>query len=153
MSVPAIYAMIHFVEKTWGVHYCMGGTGALVSGFVRKFEEMGGTLRTSAPVAEILVTTRDGGKPGRFTSRVARGVRLESGNPRGRCCCIQRRLRHDHDAHAPPETRPTAPDWVVRAKRYSMSLLVIYFGFKDDPEKPLQPRHTTSSWGPGTRRC
>ena len=32
LAVPAIYAMIHFVEKTWGVHYVMGGTGALVQG-------------------------------------------------------------------------------------------------------------------------
>ena len=40
LAVPAIYAMIHFVEKTWGVHYVMGGTGALVQGMVQKFEEM-----------------------------------------------------------------------------------------------------------------
>ena len=26
----AIYAMIHYLEKTWGVHFAMGGTGALV---------------------------------------------------------------------------------------------------------------------------
>jgi len=32
MKVPAIYAMIHFVEKTWGIHYAKGGTGALVAG-------------------------------------------------------------------------------------------------------------------------
>ena len=41
LAVPAIYAMIHFVEKTWGVHYVMGGTGALVRGMVQKFEEIG----------------------------------------------------------------------------------------------------------------
>ena len=149
MSVPAIYAMIHFVEKTWGVHYCMGGTGALVSGFVRKFEEMGGTLRTSAPVDEILVTTKSGGKPGRFSSRVARGVRLESGE------VLEADVVVSNADYAttmmrmlPPATRPTAPDWVVRAKRYSMSLLVIYFGFKDDPEQPLELRHHNIILGP-----
>ena len=152
MSVPAIYAMIHFVEKTWGVHYCMGGTGALVSGFVRKFEEMGGTLRTSAPVDEILVTTKSGGKPGRFSSRVARGVRLESGE------VLEADVVVSNADYAttmmrmlPPATRPTAPDWVVRAKRYSMSLLVIYFGFKDDPEQPLEPGTTTSSSARATK--
>ncbi|MBC8120714.1 MAG: NAD(P)-binding protein, partial [Gemmatimonadaceae bacterium] len=30
LKVPAIYAMIHFVEKTWGIHFAIGGTGALV---------------------------------------------------------------------------------------------------------------------------
>ena len=47
LKVPAIYAMIHFVEKTWGIHYAMGGTGALVQGFVRKFQDLGGTIRLS----------------------------------------------------------------------------------------------------------
>ena len=61
MSVPAIYAMIHF-SKTWGVH-CMGGTGALVQGFVKKFEELGGTMRLNAPVDEILVTTKTARRP------------------------------------------------------------------------------------------
>ena len=72
LKVPAIYAMIHFVEKTWGVHYAMGGTGALVSALVRKFEELGGTLRLNAEVAKIDVA-RQGGR------RVATGVTLASG--------------------------------------------------------------------------
>ena len=149
MSVPAIYAMIHFVEKTWGVHYCMGGTGALVQGFVRKFEELGGTLRTNAPVDEILVTTRDGGAAGRFTSRVARGVRLENGE------ILEADLVVSNADYAttmlrmlPSAVRPSTPDWVVRAKRYSMSLLVIYFGFKDDPDQPLELRHHNIILGP-----
>ena len=45
LRVPAIYAMIHFVEKTWGIHLAMGGTGALVDGFIKKFEELGGEIR------------------------------------------------------------------------------------------------------------
>jgi phytoene desaturase len=68
MKVPAIYAMIHFVEKTWGIHYAKGGTGALVAGLVKKFEDMGGRLRLHAPVQRILV--EDG---------VAKGVELVSG--------------------------------------------------------------------------
>ena len=30
LSVPAIYAMIHFVERNWGVHFAMGGTLSLI---------------------------------------------------------------------------------------------------------------------------
>jgi phytoene desaturase len=149
MSVPAIYAMIHFVEKTWGVHYCMGGTGALVQGMVRKFEDIGGTLRTGAAVDEIVVTARDGAPARRFTSRVARGVRLESGEVIDADVVVS---NADYGTTMmrmlPPQVRPYTPDWVVRAKRYSMSLLVIYFGFKDDPEAPLDLRHHNIILGP-----
>ena len=149
MSVPAIYAMIHFVEKTWGVHYCMGGTGALVQGFVKKFEDLGGTMRLNAPVDEILVTTKDGKAAGRFTSRVARGVRLESGE------VLEADLVVSNADYAttmmrmlPSAVRPSTPDWVVRSKRYSMSLLVLYFGFEDDPSHPLDLRHHNIILGP-----
>ena len=149
LSVPAIYAMIHFVEKTWGVHYCMGGTGALVAGFVRKFEELGGTLLLNAPVDEILVTTREGGEAGRLTSRVARGVRLEDGQELYADVVVS---NADYATTMmkmlPPKLRPAQPDWVVRAKRYSMSLVVIYFGFEDRPESPLNLRHHNIILGP-----
>ncbi|MGB3293146.1 MAG: FAD-dependent oxidoreductase, partial [Phormidesmis sp.] len=52
LTVPAIYAMIHFVEKTWGIHFAMGGTGELVRSFVRKFEELNGTMRYNSEVAK-----------------------------------------------------------------------------------------------------
>jgi phytoene desaturase len=73
MSVPAIYAMIHFVEKTWGIHYAMGGTGALVRAFVKKFEELGGRIRYGAAVEQI---TTSGSLP---LLRRATGVRLAGG--------------------------------------------------------------------------
>jgi phytoene desaturase len=72
LNVPAIYAMIHFVEKTWGIHYAMGGTGALVAGLARKFEELGGTIRLNADVDQIVVR-REGRR------RIAEGVRLAGG--------------------------------------------------------------------------
>ncbi len=58
LKVPAIYAMIHFVEKTWGIHFAKGGTGALVSAMITKFEELGGTLHLNAEVARINVEKR-----------------------------------------------------------------------------------------------
>ena len=149
MSVPAIYAMIHFVEKTWGVHYCMGGTGALVRGFVEKFEDLGGTMRLASPVDKILVTTRDGKPAGRFTSRVARGVLLESGERLDADLVVS---NADYGTTMlkllDPVVRPTAPDWVVKAKRYTMSLVVIYFGFVDEPELDHRLKHHNIILGP-----
>ena len=148
-SVPAIYAMIHFVEKTWGIHYCMGGTGALVKAMVRKFTEMGGTLVLNAPVAEISVTTQRGTHAGRFTSKRARGVVLENGERLEADLVVS---NADYGTTMmkmlAPALRPSTPDWVVRAKKYSMSLVVIYFGFKDVPEEPLELRHHNIILGP-----
>ena len=89
MKVPAIYAMIHFVEKTWGIHFAIGGTGALVSALVRKFEEMGGTVQLNA---EVTSHRR------REARRQARRHRRDAGigrNHRRRCRRLERRLRHD----------------------------------------------------------
>ena len=64
----AIYGMIPYLERRWGVHWAMGGTGRLVTGLVSLIEGQGGRLRLGADVARILV------EQGR-----ACGVQLESG--------------------------------------------------------------------------
>ena len=149
LRVPAIYAMIHFVEKTWGIHYVMGGTGALVQAFVQKFEELGGTLRLSSPVDEILVDDGQGGEASRFGRRVARGVRLASGE------VIEADLVASNADYGttymkmiPARLRTWNADVRVQAMRWSMSLLVVYFGFKDDPARPLDLRHHNIILGP-----
>lgn len=44
----SIYTLIHHLERTWGVWFAMGGTGAIVDALVRLLEELGGRLRLSA---------------------------------------------------------------------------------------------------------
>jgi phytoene desaturase len=131
LKVPAIYAMIHFVEKTWGVHFAMGGTGALVAALIRKFEELGGAVRLNAEVALIDVRTL-----GR--KRIATGVRLVSGPPVAADVVVSNAdyantyLRLVDKAH-----RRFNRDSVVKFRKQSMSLMVIYFGYRmrdGDPE-------------------
>ena len=55
---PALYALIVEFERRWGVHYAMGGTGALVDALGALLERLGGTVRCGAEVSRILV--RDG---------------------------------------------------------------------------------------------
>ncbi len=43
-STSAIYTLIHYLEKKWGVFFPKGGTHALVTALVRLFEEMGGHI-------------------------------------------------------------------------------------------------------------
>jgi phytoene desaturase len=54
-QASSIYSMIHFLERKWGVHFAMGGTGAVVNALVQLFREMGGTLHLNSPVSQILV--------------------------------------------------------------------------------------------------
>src|SRR5215212_7785547 len=41
-DAPSIYAMIHYLERRWGVHYAIDGTGAIVLAMGKLFEELGG---------------------------------------------------------------------------------------------------------------
>jgi len=40
---PSVYALIHELERRWGVWFAMGGTGALVAGLVRLLVQLGGS--------------------------------------------------------------------------------------------------------------
>ena len=138
LRVPAIYAMIHFVEKTWGIHFARGGTGALVAGFVKKFEELGGQIRYGAGVDRILID--DG--------RAARGVRLEDGDELLSDIVVSNAdYATTYMKLIEPRHRTWNPDWRVRNMRYSMSLLVVYFGFRKTDE-PLDLQHHNIILGP-----
>jgi phytoene desaturase len=144
LSVPAIYAMIHFVEKTWGIHYAMGGTGALVRAFVQKFGELGGTVRYQASVDQILTS----GLPGR---KQATGVRLESGEMLKADVVISNAdWANTNLKLLPKSARLVNSDARVKLARQSMSLLVIYFGFRADGpgDRPLDLRHHNIILGP-----
>src|SRR5262249_49434327 len=44
-ETSAIYTLIHYLERNWGVYFPKGGTGALVQGLARLFQELGGEIR------------------------------------------------------------------------------------------------------------
>ena len=67
-TASSIYCLIAFLERRWGVHFALGGTGRLVEGLVKLIEEQGGEVRCGEEVREIIVA-----------DRAARGVRLASG--------------------------------------------------------------------------
>ncbi|MFZ9888858.1 MAG: phytoene desaturase family protein [Myxococcota bacterium] len=150
LKVPAIYAMIHFVEKTWGIHFARGGTGALIDAFVRKFEELGGTIRYEAPVAQIIVHDEHGkAATSRRSRRIAKGVRLESGEVIDADIVVSNAdYANTYRKLIPKELRFWNSDLRIKTMRYSMSLYVIYFGFRDDPNEPLALRHHNIILGP-----
>ena len=54
-AASAIYALIAYLERKSGVHFAMGGTGALIQGLVRLIEGQGGQVLCNRRVAEIRV--------------------------------------------------------------------------------------------------
>ena len=134
LSVPSIYAMIHFVEKTWGIHFALGGTGALVNAFVQKFEEMGGKIEFNAPVKSIQIKNEFGAEPsGRFSRRIAKGVTLENGTSLEADLVISNGdYANTYMNLIPNKFRTWNSDVKVKIAPQSMSLVVVYFGFKAD---------------------
>jgi phytoene desaturase len=114
----SIYAMIHYLERKWGVHFAMGGTGALVQGLLRLFTEMGGTLRLNMRVEELLVE-----------EGAARGVRLASGEELPADLVVSNAdVANFYKKAVPKAVRRTWTDARLDRMRYSMGLFLIYFG-------------------------
>jgi phytoene desaturase len=115
--VPAIYLLIHWLERKWGIHFVAGGTIRLVEALTQLAEEIGIELRYHSPVAEIEVQS---GRVGAV--RLATGERIA-------CSLVV--------ANADPSTvytqlidakhRKKYSDRAVAALRHSMSLFVLYF--------------------------
>lgn len=121
MTTSAIYALIHTIEKQGGVWFARGGTNALVSGMVRLFERLGGTLRLGDPVAKI-ETAGD-----RVTGvTTASGWRGEA----DMVACNGDLMHSYRDLLGHPRGAKVAKS--LSRKRWSPSLFVVHFGVKGD---------------------
>jgi phytoene desaturase len=117
-TTTSIYLLIHWLERKWGVHFAMGGTGQIVRGLVSLLGEMGVEVRTDAPVAEIEVHN------GR-----ASGVRLEDGTRIAADVVVSNAdPSHVYTKMVDARHRRRNTDRAVGRKRQSMSLFVAYFG-------------------------
>jgi phytoene desaturase len=117
-TTTSIYCLIASLERRWGVHFPIGGTGSLVSGLVRLIEGQGGTVRCNQGVAEILV---DKG--------AACGVRLEDGERLPADIVVSNADSAWTYRHLlPARHRRRWTDRRIERSRFSMSLFVWYFG-------------------------
>jgi phytoene desaturase len=104
----SIYALIHYLEREWGVWYALGGTGAIVAALSRLLSELGATLRLEAEVAQILV------ERGRAT-----GVRLTDGEELFADIVVSNAdVAATYAWLLPPAARPTDTNPKLARKRY-----------------------------------
>lgn len=117
-STTSIYTLIAFLERKWGVHFPMGGTGALVTGLADLIEGLGGTLRLGQEVRQIVVKNRR-----------ARGVTLATGETIEADLVVSNADSAWTYKHlVPSEARRKWTDARIERTRSSMSLFVWYFG-------------------------
>ena len=117
-DTTAVYALIAHLERRWGVHFAMGGTGSLVRGLAGLIEGQGGRLRYGADVSHIIVE-----------SGVARGVRLTSGESIAADIVVSNAdAATTYRDLLPSGSRKRWTDRRIDNAKYSMSLFVWYFG-------------------------
>ena len=120
-TTTSIYGLILYLEKKWGIHYSMGGTGNIIKGFEKLMNEEGIIIIKGHEVSKIL---SNGNK--------IIGVQLDN----------EKKINADHViCNADP---PAVYDELLKSKKntsmlfnwkksrmeYSMGLFVYYFGTK-----------------------
>jgi phytoene desaturase len=129
-SVTSTYSLINMLERRFGVHWAMGGTGALVAGLVKLLGQLGVRVRCNAAVERIAV---EGGR--------ARGVILQGGERVDADIVVSNADTAWTYRHlVAPEHRRVWSDRKLDRARYSMSLFVWYFG--TDKQWDGVPHHT-----------
>jgi len=117
-TTTSIYCLIAFLERRWGVHFAMGGTGKLVAGLVDLIEGQGGAVRCSTEVKQIMVE-----------QGTACGVRLSNGEiVRADIVVSNADSAWTYKYLLPDIKRRRWTDRRIDRARYSMSLFVWYFG-------------------------
>lgn len=117
-TASAIYTLIPYLERRWGVHFAMGGTGQVVRGLADLIEGQGNTLRCNAEVEQIIVEQGH-----------ARGVRLAGGETIPADIVVSNAdSAWTYRKLLPPEARRRWTDRKLDHARYSMGLFLWYFG-------------------------
>lgn len=131
LSASSLYVLIHYLEREWGIHYAMGGTGAIVAALGRLLDELGVDVRLNSEVTEILIDPR---------RREATGVRLADGSLHAADVVVSNGdVAWTYLNLIPARYRRINNDLWVKSKKYSMSLFVLYLGVKRRYSAPGTP--------------
>ncbi|MEL7500384.1 MAG: phytoene desaturase [Planctomycetota bacterium] len=123
METSSIYTLIHWIEREWGVFFPKGGTGALVQGLVRLFEDLGGQIHLNSPVESIdLVSDAE--------SLATKHRLAASGHQPANYDVVVSNADVHHTYSKLYKSHPVAAKRTRKLERmqWSMSLFVMYFG-------------------------
>ena len=117
-DTTSIYGLIHFLERAHGVHFAMGGTGAVTRALGGLMERQGVEVRLGATVERI-----------RIEQGVARGVVLADGTVVDADIVVSDAdAAHLYRDLVPRAEQALATRVKLSQAHYSMGLFVMYFG-------------------------
>jgi phytoene desaturase len=120
LSASAVYALVVYLEKLWGVHFAMGGTGAFVKGLVRLVEGQGNHIHYLARVEKILAE-----------NGVATGVRLATGEEiRADIVVSNADANWTYDKLLPEEAKGSVMKLRMKTLAHTAGIFIWYFGTK-----------------------
>ena len=117
-DTTSIYGLIHFLERAHGVHFAMGGTGAVTQALGGLMARQGIALRLSTTVERV-----------RIEQGVARGVELADGTVLEADVVVSDAdAAHLYRDLVPRAEQALATRVKLSQAHYSMGLFVMYFG-------------------------
>ena len=119
-KTSSVYALIHALEKKWGVWFPRGGTHALIRGLLKLFEDLGGQFILGQKVTRI-----EAGAGHVMGVQLADGteIKVDTVASNGDVVHTYRDLLGHHP-------RGQKMSKAMQRKSFSPSLFVIYFGLK-----------------------
>ena len=136
--VTSIYALVAHLEKTYGVHYAMGGVQAIADAMADVVRAQGGVIEQNVTVNEIVI--KDG---------AAKAVRLEDGSEIDAPLIVSNAdAGHTYSHLLRNHKKRRWTERKIARKRWSMGLYVWYFGTKGTTDKWADVGHHTIANGP-----
>ena len=129
-ATSSIYALIHALERRWGVWFPKGGTGALIRGMMKLFTDLGGSVRLETSIDQI---THEG-------DRVTGLIASDGWTGTFDQIASNADVVHTYEKLLRGTRRGPAQASRLKRKRHSMSLFVIYFGLRR--HRPEVAHHT-----------
>jgi phytoene desaturase len=117
-DTTSIYGLIHYLERAYGVHFAMGGTGAITRALGALMERRGVAVQLGRTVERIRV--KDG---------VATAVELADGSVLAADLVVSNAdAAHLYTSMIPKADQTWTSRLKLSAASYSMGLFVLYFG-------------------------
>ncbi len=133
-AASSIYALIHALERRGGVWFAKGGTGALVKGLAKLFQDLGGELRLSDPIRQI--TT--------IGDRTTGVIHADGSHELFDAVASNADIMHTYESLLKGSARGRSVAKALKRRRFSPSLFVLHFGLKT-PQPQL--KHHTICFG------
>jgi phytoene desaturase len=117
-DTTCIYSLIHYLEQRWGIHFAMGGTGALVQAIGSLMREVGIRIELGTTAKRLVVE-----------DRVAKGIVLEDGSELPADIVVSNAdPSHLYGEMVDHRDQTLMVKMKRRLAKHSMGLFVLFFG-------------------------